>query len=119
MRFLPEASCWIDVGGIEGHKGVWCLIKWKGVIVRRGSSALFCGKFVSFVIASHVCASSDFAILMWCLEVLMVAMICTISSLSMWLYCENGCLVWLRRRDAPMIGENRQLVTNEPVEFEK
>lgn len=61
MRFLSEPSCWINVGGIKGHKGVWCLIRWKGVTVRWVSSALLFVNFVSFVIASYVCVGSSFA----------------------------------------------------------
>ena len=37
--------------------------------------------------------------MMRCLAVFKVAMICAISSLSGWSYCEERCLVWLRRRN--------------------
>ena len=54
-----------------GYKGVWCLIRWKGVIIRWVSSALFLGAILSALslLAMFVWVLTLW-IVMWCLEVL-------------------------------------------------
>ena len=42
-------------------------------------------------------------------------LVCFFGSLACWLSMET----WLVSSNVAMIGENRQLVTDEPVEFEK
>lgn len=84
LKFHIEPSCWVDVGGMASHKGVSGYGVW--------------GNFIHFIITCYdnVCALS-FLIVMSCKENLMAAMISIISSLSRWLYCEEGCLLWLQR----------------------
>ena len=54
-----------------GYKGVWCLIRWKGVIIRWVSSALFFWAILSALslLAMFVWVLT-LRIVMWCLEVL-------------------------------------------------
>lgn len=57
------------------------------------------GNFICFIVTCYdnVCALT-FMILKLCEENLMAAMISVIRSLSTWLYCEEGCLLWLQKR---------------------
>ena len=77
--FHIEPSCWVDVGGMASHKGV----SKYGVL----------GNFIHFIITCYdnVCALT-FLIVMLCGKNLMAVVISITSSLSTWLYCEEGCL---------------------------
>lgn len=61
-----------------------------------------CAPFLASLFASSlpiifVCALT-LRIVILCLDVLIVAIICVISNSSRWLYWDEGCLMWLRRR---------------------
>lgn len=89
----------MDVGGIEGQYDVWCPIMWKGVTSIFGSWAPYLASLsTSSLHAMLFVHALTFWIATLCLGELMDAMMCVIRSLFGWLYCEEGCLMWLSRR---------------------
>ena len=41
FRLQTKPSCWVDVGRMEGHNGIWCPMWWKGLCTSGSLHRIF------------------------------------------------------------------------------